>query len=307
VLRCDDMIVYALRYFLISFLPLFGLPPNQSAPQSECNGNLCLQVYSNADFIEEAGDVIGYELAFEPRSGKSIKAQLYIYQGEPNTDGIDVSGHFSDGKVMMEGKWIQHLVEEPSNKEIIESQPVEITGTLDPKWFRGIIRVSGHAEKVTLKRTDRTWLPQLRTIPQEIWGKWVVIREIPTDTITCWSDAAAKKLLGTEISYSGEVFRWKEVVANRPVAETRIISAEQFHKDNSGQGSNSSQITFGQLGIQAEQVMQISIQHPPGEITGATIEIPGDEVLVKDKDTIIFAACNVYFEAKRIQTSSSAR
>jgi hypothetical protein len=79
-----------------------------------------LKVYSNAAYVEEAGDVIGYELAFEQRSSRSIKAHLYIYQGVPNLDSISLSGKFSGGKVTMEGNWIQHLIEEPSKKEITE-------------------------------------------------------------------------------------------------------------------------------------------------------------------------------------------
>jgi hypothetical protein len=146
---------------------------------------------------------------------------------------------------------------------------------------------------------------QGQTIPEQIWGKWVVTRQIPTTTISCWGAAEAKTLLGTEIEYSGEVFRWKDVVTTHPVAEARIVSAEQFHDDNSGKGSNSSQITFRQLGINAKEAMMISIHHPPAEITGGTIEIPGDEVLVKNKGTIVFAACNLYFEAKRVPATSS--
>jgi len=154
-----------------------------------------------------------------------------------------------------------------------------------------------------------TWLAtaQAQAVPRQIWGKWVVSREIPTTTVSCWSDAEAKTLLGTEIEYSADVFRWKHVVTTRPVAEARMVSAEQFHDDNSGRGSNSSQITFRQLGIKAKQAMLISIHHPPAKITGGTVEIPGDEVLVKNKDTIIFAGCNVYFEAKRVSTASSAQ
>jgi len=148
---------------------------------------------------------------------------------------------------------------------------------------------------------------QGQTIPELIWGKWVVTRQIPTTTISCWGVAEAKTLLGTEIEYSAESFRWKNVVTTHPVAEARIVSAEQFHDDNSGKGSNSSQITFRQLGIKARQAMLISIHHPPAEITGGTIEIPGDEVLVKNKGTIVFAACNVYFEAERVSTTSSAQ
>jgi len=148
--------------------------------------------------------------------------------------------------------------------------------------------------------------PQGKTIPEQIWGKWIVTRQIPTTTTSCWGAAEAKTLLGTEIEYSAGSFRWKHVVTTYPVAEARIVNAEQFHDDNSGNGSNSSQITFRQLGIKAKQAMLISIHHPPAEITGGTSEIPGDELLVKDKGTIVFAACNVYFEAKRVSTTSSA-
>jgi hypothetical protein len=146
-------------------------------------------------------------------------------------------------------------------------------------------------------------VPPPQTIPEQIWGKWVVSRELPTTTISCWDEAEAKRvLLGTEIEYSREVFRWKDIVTNHPVAEAKIVSAEHFHDDNSGKGSNSSQVTFRQLGIRASDAMQISIQHSPARITGGTAEIPGDDVLLKNKDTIIFAACNIYFEAKRVST-----
>jgi hypothetical protein len=63
---------------------------------------------------------------------------------------------------------------------------------------------------------------QGQTIPEQIWGKWLVTRQIPTTTISCWGTAEAKTLLGTEIEYSAEVFRWKDVVTTRPVAEARL-------------------------------------------------------------------------------------
>jgi hypothetical protein len=146
------------------------------------------------------------------------------------------------------------------------------------------------------------WLAAVptETIPRQIWGKWVVTRQAPTTTIACWGDAEAKALLGTEIEYSGQAFRWKDVVTNQPVAQAKVVTAEQFMSDHSGQGANSSQVTFRQLGIQKEKALQISIHHAPANITGVTVEIPGDEVLVKDTDTIVFAVCNVYFEAKRV-------
>jgi hypothetical protein len=44
----------------------------------------------------------------------------------------------------------------------------------------------------------------------------------------------------------------------------------------------------------------VTIHHPDAAITGATTEIPGDEVLLKSTNQIIFAVCNVYFEATRL-------
>jgi len=138
-----------------------------------------------------------------------------------------------------------------------------------------------------------------QTLPKELWGTWVVHHEVPTTTISCWGDKESKKLLGTEIEYSAQLFRWNKIVTKNPTAETTTLTAQRFHDANSGGGANSSQVTFAQLGIKEEKAIQIVIRHPTADITGATNEIPGDSVLLKDKNTIIFSVCNVYFEAKR--------
>lgn len=139
-----------------------------------------------------------------------------------------------------------------------------------------------------------------QSIPKELWGNWVVTRELPATTISCWGEKQASGLLGTKIEYSADMFRRKDIVTRHPVAQSKIITAKQFHAENSGQGANSSQVAFPQLGIKAKEAKQISIEHPPASITAATTEIPGDEVLNKDNDTIIFSICNVFFEAKRV-------
>ncbi len=139
-----------------------------------------------------------------------------------------------------------------------------------------------------------------QTIPQELWGKWTVTRVIPTTTIGCWGKAEAKKLIGTQIEYSDEVFRWKNAVTRNPKAEVTTISAEQFLQENSGGGAHGSQVSFHQLGIKTDKTKQIAIQHADADISGGTTEIPGDRVLIKDRRTIVFAVCNSYFEAKKM-------
>lgn len=140
-----------------------------------------------------------------------------------------------------------------------------------------------------------------QTIPKDIWGKWKIVRELPTRTISCWGEADVKKLLGTQIEYAEKAFIWNQVPARDVAATDKIVTAEQFQHENSSPSSNGSQVDFHQLGITAKQIRQISIHHDPADITGATIEIPGDEVLVKNPETLVFAVCNVYFEAKRIR------
>jgi hypothetical protein len=131
-------------------------------------------------------------------------------------------------------------------------------------------------------------------VPKDIWVHWIVTRQLPATTISCWGDRSAKIL-----AYSAQSFRWKNIRTKNPTATTRTLTAQQFHDEKSGGGANSSQVTFAQLAIKTDQVLEIKISHPDASITGATSEIPGDTVLSRDKNTIISSVCNIYFEAKR--------
>jgi len=143
------------------------------------------------------------------------------------------------------------------------------------------------------------WSTPAQIVPKTLWGKWIVRRELPTTTVSCWDEKEAKTLIGTELEYSPEVFRWRNIVTKNPAVETTTVTALRFHDENSGGGADSSRVTFQQLGIKEEKAVQIVIRHPAASITGATVQIPGDYVLLKDRNTIIFAVCNMYFEAKR--------
>ena len=105
-------------------------------------------------------------------------------------------------------------------------------------------------------------------------------------------------MIGTELAYSAQSFRWKNIRTKNPTATTRTLTAQQFHDENSGGGCNSSQVTFAQRGLKTDQVLESKISHPYAGIAGPTSEIPGDTVLSTDKNTIIFSVCTIYFEAK---------
>jgi hypothetical protein len=42
---------------------------------------------------------------------------------------------------------------------------------------------------------------QAQFIPKELWGKWIVRREVPTTTLSCWSEHEAKTLIGTDAEF----------------------------------------------------------------------------------------------------------
>jgi hypothetical protein len=141
-----------------------------------------------------------------------------------------------------------------------------------------------------------------KDIPVELRGKWKVTREISTSTIACWG--SKEQLIGTEIEYSADSLRWKDRVARDPQVAVSSITAEQFHRDYSGGGAASSQVTFKQLGIRSAATTQIVLTHSDIKSINDAPELPGDTVLFKGKDKIVFSVCNVYFEAHREHSSN---
>ena len=135
-----------------------------------------------------------------------------------------------------------------------------------------------------------------QNVPKELIGKWRVRRILPAETVSCWGEKEAIGLVGTEIEYTADSFRWKDKAIQHPSVDITVVTADEFQKEYSGSGSF---VDFRRLGIRTPQATKAQIGHPPANITGGSIEIPGDDVLIKDRTTIVFSVCGVYFEAKR--------
>jgi hypothetical protein len=132
-------------------------------------------------------------------------------------------------------------------------------------------------------------------IPQQLQGKWIIRKVLPTGTISCWSDKRAKALLGTELEYKSDGFRWEKTSVRNLGVTASTIQADQFAEYNSGSGSH---VNFVELGIKSPTVQQIAIDHPDVDIKGSG-QMPGETVLIKSPDAMIFSVCNIYFEAQR--------
>jgi hypothetical protein len=140
----------------------------------------------------------------------------------------------------------------------------------------------------------------VKSVPGQLSGRWIVKEIVPTTTISCWPQSAVDEFIGTELQYSRDAFKWKDVATKNPRIENSVLKAEQFHDLFSGGNASGSQVNFKQLGISQESIVMIEILHPPAEITGCTVEIPGDTVFLKDANTIIVYVGGYFFEAKRV-------
>jgi hypothetical protein len=142
--------------------------------------------------------------------------------------------------------------------------------------------------------------PPSRKIPQELLGKWIIRKVLPTNMTSCLDGKQAQSLVGTEIEYRSDSFRWKTTNVQSSGCSTNMIGAQEFAQDISG---NASHIDFSQLGIAASAIKQITIDHPDVKIAELSLNgsaaVPGESVLVEGPNTIIFAVCNTYFEARR--------
>ncbi len=118
-----------------------------------------MQVYSNVFVHKETGDLLGYDLALNRRGDATVDALLYVYEGGPSDKGVPLSGQISKNRLSVQGTWVEHLIEYPSKKEVVQTHSVKIVGTMDPTAFRGELTIEGMGERehVKLKRVKRIW------------------------------------------------------------------------------------------------------------------------------------------------------
>jgi hypothetical protein len=149
--------------------PVVSSGKNLNACEDECIRTAHSQIYSNAVFIEDAGDVVGFELAVQRSNhGSSVSALLYDYEGVPNEDGISLSGQILGKELIIEGNWVRHLTEMPSKKQIVETRHVKVNGKIDSTRFRGTIKIEDLDTpiNVRLKRVDHIWMCKRQTKPK---------------------------------------------------------------------------------------------------------------------------------------------
>ncbi len=137
-------------------------------------------------------------------------------------------------------------------------------------------------------------------LPGRLQGTWRITRVLPTSNNACWGREQAQPLVGSTLTYSQNALRWHGGAVPLNDITTRTVTAAQFREENAG---SSGAASFAQLGIHANAVTEVDLQHEDMDITGATTEVPGDSVLLAGPNRIIVSACGVFFEASRSTAS----
>jgi hypothetical protein len=145
-----------------------------------------------------------------------------------------------------------------------------------------------------------------QSVPQSLAGTWKITRELPAASGACWDTSQARPMLGSTLVYRGDSMRWRGGQVLLQDVLTRSVTAAEFRKENSAMGATPG---FAELGIHAQRVTEVDLQHEDADITGATTEVPGDSVLIVAPNKIVISACGVFFEASRTGTNvrSAAR
>ncbi len=131
-----------------------------------------------------------------------------------------------------------------------------------------------------------------QAIPASVNGRWRIVRILPTRNAQCWDEGRAKKLVGSTLFYQAHAMVWQGGTASISEALTRTISRRKFMDEYS--------VGFDELGIHAESITEIDLQHEDADITGATTEIPGDTIVLAGPGRIVVSACGVFYSAVRV-------
>ena len=140
-MSCRNIIHVALAVLLvIVLLGTLGGPLNAS--EDECERTSHMGIYSNAAFIEEAGDVVGYELAVEQLDGTSATALLHVYEGVPNKDGTPwltratPPNRTSSNPMKISNRQLARNPRGPRNSDLMPDAGWEtLTGTVDSSAY----------------------------------------------------------------------------------------------------------------------------------------------------------------------------
>lgn len=142
-----------------------------------------------------------------------------------------------------------------------------------------------------------------QSIPASVAGTWRIVRVLSAPMAACWDAAHLEALVGTTLRYEAGAMVWQGGRVRTPEALSRTLSRRKFQEEY--------KLDLADLGIRAEEVTEIDLQHEDMDITGATTEVPGDTIVLagagRSNNRILVSACGAFYEAVRAGTRANPR
>ncbi len=128
-------------------------------------------------------------------------------------------------------------------------------------------------------------------MPKELGGCWQTTRVLQTSNVQSLTPAAARAFLGRKLKFSPSLARSGDAVLQLPQYYVRQVKAADF--------ADAFAIPLKDIGITENSALEVDIYREKNQLT----EFPGNLVLLKNKQSILWNWRGVFFEAKRCMAS----
>ena len=138
-----------------------------------------------------------------------------------------------------------------------------------------------------------------QAVPAALTGQWRITKILPTHNDQCWDADRAKSVLDATLLYQPHALVYQGTAVTITEALTRTLSRRKFQDEY--------KVGLDELGIRAEAVTELDLQHEDADITGATTEVPGDTVVLAGPGRIVVSACGVFYAAVRVPAGAAGK
>jgi hypothetical protein len=129
-------------------------------------------------------------------------------------------------------------------------------------------------------------------MPKELGGCWQTTKALQTSNVQSLSQAEARAFLGRKLIFSPTLARSGDTALQSPQYYVRQVADAEF--------ADAFRITLRDIGITGKSAVEIDIYREKNQLS----EFPGNLVLLKDKQSIIWNWRGVFFEASHCPISS---
>jgi len=124
-------------------------------------------------------------------------------------------------------------------------------------------------------------------LPKDLAGCWLTTQILRTANVQTMGPAEAHSFIGRKLIFSASTARSGSTVLRSPEYYVRQVKGSDF--------ADAFQIRLEDIGIPTDSATEVDIYREKSQLT----EFPGNLLLLKDKETLVWNWRGTFFEAKR--------